>query len=168
MSRHFSSKIFHEPCPGDSRTRDLFPLPTLDGPGPVQGNVCRAVRRRIHKSNYDIQRVNMGPLQVWIHFSSEVASVSKAGALVTWPTCQTANVIPWDRLYRVSVLLEPHLQVQAVREPFRRFEQSATVTVSRRLAWGLCAIWHSISFHFLLVQWRELISLRHWRSLFEA
>lgn len=59
MSRHFSSKIFHEPCPGDSRTRDLFPLPTLDGPGPVQGNVCRAVRRRIHKCNYDIQRVNM-------------------------------------------------------------------------------------------------------------
>ena len=90
MSRHFSSKIFHEPCPSDSRTRDLFPLPTLEEPGLVQGNVCRAVRRRIHKNHYDMKRVNMAITSLNSLFFGGGKRVKNwsTGDLANLPICQ--------------------------------------------------------------------------------
>jgi len=57
MPRGHTSRIFHEPCP-DGRQRDIFPLPALRNVGAVQGFVCRAAKKRIHRRQQVTSRVN--------------------------------------------------------------------------------------------------------------
>ena len=57
MGKLWRSRIFHEPC-SDGRERDIFPLPLLENVASVQGNVCRAVQRRIHRKSAIVTMVN--------------------------------------------------------------------------------------------------------------
>ena len=59
MTRGVRSRIFHEPGASDSRHRDLFPLPSLKEDSGVRGSVSHAVRRRIHRRNFNVKRVNL-------------------------------------------------------------------------------------------------------------
>lgn len=56
MVKQWRSKIFHEPC-GDGRQRDVYPLPQIEVEA-LQGNVCRAVRRRYHRRFAIVKMVN--------------------------------------------------------------------------------------------------------------
>ena len=57
MVRQWRSRIFHEPC-SDGRARDVLPLPLLEDVASVQGDVCRAVRRRILRKSAVVKMVN--------------------------------------------------------------------------------------------------------------
>lgn len=58
MGRPWSSSIYHEPTEGDSRQRDVFPLPQLALELPHRGKVCRAVRQRVFSHYEKMRRVN--------------------------------------------------------------------------------------------------------------
>lgn len=58
MVQSWSSPIFHEPCTGDGRQRDVFPLPLLSNEEPVNKKVCRAVKQRIARRHGKTVYVN--------------------------------------------------------------------------------------------------------------
>lgn len=93
--KHQESQILKEKrtqqeMKGGKGKKDAPPKPGKQWGGGRGGSVCPAARRRIHKGNYDTKRVNAAITSLNSLF---FGSASTAGALVTWPTCQTANVI---------------------------------------------------------------------------
>ena len=58
MVQSWSSPIVHEPCTGDGRQRDVFPLPLLSNEEPVNKKVCRAVKQRIARRHRKTVYVN--------------------------------------------------------------------------------------------------------------
>ena len=145
------SRVFHPPIP-DDRTRDIYPLPSLEVEELRDRRVCRAVAKRIHLRAEIARSTNRVIAALNSLFSGRRAGppAGVVSSLDRLPLNQRLAIS--EIIQAVKRLGQPPMHVKGQEAP-RRFGRPAPHMNFRELAWEMWCRFVYASSHFQRNVW---------------